>query len=262
VKSFETVDSRFSEFSLSPRTVSMTDPRIEIVQRFFSGTGPTYDFLVNLNTFGFDALWKRRILEKIPEGSTRIMDQGCGTGILTLQIARRFPHCRVTGVELRDEYLNIAREKVQALKFSNVEFVLGKAEDVYLEDKFDCITSSYLAKYAELEVLTRNIKRMLRNGGMLVIHDFTYPRNRPFAKIWEFYFKLLQIIGEWKYPQWREIYHGLPKLLRETRWVPELIKILPEMGFSDVQIQYFTLGTSAIITARKGYPQAVFRVLG
>jgi len=229
----------------------MADPRIEIVQRFFSGTGSTYDSVVNLNTFGFDALWKKQMLKKIPEGSTCIMDQGCGTGILTFQIARRFPHCRVIGVELRDEYLHIAREKVQALKLNNVEFILGKAEDVLLEDKFDCITSSYLAKYAELEVLIRNIKHMLRNGGMVIMHDFTYPRNRAFTKIWEFYFRLLQTIGEWKYPQWREIYYGLPKLLRETRWVSELGKILAETGFSDVHIQYFTLGTSAIVTARK-----------
>jgi demethylmenaquinone methyltransferase / 2-methoxy-6-polyprenyl-1,4-benzoquinol methylase len=228
----------------------MPDPKIEIVHRFFSGTGPTYDFVVNLNTFGFDTLWKRKIMEKIPEGSTRVMDQGCGTGILTLQIARKFPNCRVIGVELRDEYLNIARKKVQALKLSNVEFILGRAEEVLLENKFDCITSSYLAKYAELEILIQNIKQMLRNGGMLVMHDFTYPQNRTFAKIWEFYFKLLRTIGG-KHPQWREIYYGLPKLLRETNWVPELVKILAEKGFSDVHIRYFTLGTSAIVTARK-----------
>lgn len=229
----------------------MPDPKIEIVHRFFSGTGPTYDFVVNLNTFGFDAWWKRKILEKIPEGSTCVMDQGCGTGILTFQIARKFPQCRVIGVELRDEYLNIARDKAQASKLSNVEFILGRAEDILLESKFDSITSSYLAKYAELEVLIQNIKQMLRNGGMLIMHDFTYPRNRTFAKIWEFFFKLLQTIGKWGYPQWREIYYGLPKLLRESKWVPELVKILAEKGFSDIHIQYFTLGTSAIVTARK-----------
>jgi len=152
---------------------------------------------------------------------------------------------------LRDEYLNIAREKVQILKLSNVEFILGRAEDVLLEDKFDCITSSYLAKYADLEVLIQNIKQMLRDGGRLIMHDFTYPRNRAFAKIWEFYFKLLQTIGEWKYPQWQEIYYGLPELLRETKWIPELVNILAEKGLSDIHVQYFTLGTSAIVTARK-----------
>ncbi len=230
----------------------MTDPRVELVHRFFSGTGPTYDWVVNLCTFGADIWWKKRILEKIPKGSTRIMDQGCGTGILTFQIARKFPHSRIVGVELRDEYLNIAREKARALKLGNVDFILGRAEDVLLEDNFDCITSSYLAKYVELGILIRNIKKMLQNGGVLVMHDFTYPRNRTVASIWESYFRLLQIVGDWKYPQWREIYYRLPKFMRETNWATDLTRILGENAFSDIHNQSLTFGTSAIVTARKG----------
>jgi demethylmenaquinone methyltransferase/2-methoxy-6-polyprenyl-1,4-benzoquinol methylase len=229
----------------------MSEPRVELVHRFFSGTGPTYDLVVNLCTFGADIWWKKIILDKIPAGSARIMDQGCGTGILTFQIARKFPHSRIVGVELRDEYLNIAREKAKALKLGNVDFILGRAEDVLLEDNFDCITSSYLAKYVELEILIRNIKKMLRKGGLLIMHDFTYPRNRTVARIWEFYFRLLQIVGDWKYAQWREIYYSLPKFLRETKWATDLTRILGENAFSDIHTQFLTFGTSAIVTTRK-----------
>lgn len=229
----------------------MSDPRVELVHRFFSGTGPTYDRVVNLCTFGADIWWKKIILGKIPKGSTRIMDQGCGTGILTFQIAREFPHSHVVGVELRDEYLNLARKKARALRLDNVEFILGRAEDVLPEETFDCITSSYLAKYVELEVLIRNIKKMLQNGGVLVMHDFTYPRNRTVASIWEFYLRLLQMVGNWKYPQWLEIYYRLPKFLRETKWVMDLTRILKENAFSDIHTQSLTFGTSAIVRARK-----------
>ncbi len=54
------------------------------------------------------------------------------------------------------------------------------------------------------------------------MHDFTYPGNRFFVRIWELYFKLLQTVGGRFYPQWREAYQGLPGLLRETRWVADL----------------------------------------
>ncbi len=229
----------------------MTDPRIEIVQRFFSGTGLTYDFLVKLHTFGMDNYWKRQILKKIPQRSARLLDQGCGTGILTFRIARRFPHCRVIGVELRDEYLNIAKAKARASPLTNVEFILGRAEDIILDQDIDCVTSSYLAKYADLEVLTRNLKKMLRRGGVLIMHDFTYPANRRFAQIWELYLRLLQTWGAWKYPDWREIYYGLPGLLRSTPWVPELTGILDRERFSEIRIQSLTWGTSAIVTARR-----------
>ena len=132
-----------------------THPGEELVHRFFFGTGATYDHMVNFCTVGFDRWWKRKILEKIPQRPIRIIDQACGTGILTFKIAHKFPLCRVIGVELREEYLKIAKEKATDLNLSNVEFILGRAEDVLLDESFDCITSSYLVKYAELGSLIR-----------------------------------------------------------------------------------------------------------
>jgi demethylmenaquinone methyltransferase/2-methoxy-6-polyprenyl-1,4-benzoquinol methylase len=227
------------------------NPKIELVNRFFSGTGPTYDSVVNLCTFGWDRSWKKKILAKIPEGSVRIMDQACGTGILTFQIAHQFPRSRVIGVELRDEYLNIAIEKAKGLGISNVEFILGRAEDVLIEESLDCITSSYLAKYAELGSLVRNMKKMLRRGGVLILHDFTHPPPGPFGRTWQLYFKLLQKFGSWKYPQWRAAFYGLPALLRQTKWVTELVDSLSENSFADIRVQSLTWGTSTIVTARK-----------
>lgn len=225
---------------------------VELVRRFFSGTGPSYDFIVNLCTLGFDRCWKKEILEKIPEGSIRILDQACGTGILTFKIARKFPRSRVIGVDLLEEYLSIAKEKARRQNVENVEFILGRAEDVLLHEDFDCITSSYLAKYAKLGSLTRNVRKMLRSGGVLVMHDFTYPPNHAFAHLWEFYFRILQSAGRWNYPQWLAILVGLPRLLRETQWVTELVRFLKENAFSDISVQSLTFGTSAIVTAKKG----------
>lgn len=223
----------------------------DIVPRFFSGTGTTYDLISNLATIGFDRLWKRKILERIPPGSTRIMDQACGTGILSILIAQGFPHCRVTGVDMTEEYIQIARSKARSLGLSNIELILGKAEDVLLETCFDCVTSSYLAKYAELGVLIQNIGRMLRQGGVLVMHDFTYPPNPVFARIWELYFRVLQTVGTRRYPAWRTIFQDLPGLLRETKWVNQLVGCLRENLFSEISVQSLTLGTSAIVSAKK-----------
>lgn len=225
--------------------------KADYVRRFFPGTGSSYDHIVNLCTFGFDRLWKQKIVEKIPEGSVRIMDQACGTGILTIKIARRFSQSRIIGVDIADEYLNIAKKKAKARGLNNVDFILGKAEEVHPKEGFDCITSSYLAKYAELEKLIRNIRSMLRDGGMLIMHDFTYPSNRTFARIWEFYFKLLQTIGSWKYPQWKTVFDDLPGFLKETRWPIELANSLHRNGFSHITGESLTFGTSAIVIARK-----------
>lgn len=225
--------------------------KMEVVQRFFSGTGFSYDRVATICTCGFDILWKKRILAKIPPGPLRIVDQACGTGILTLKIASKFPHCEVIGVELRDEYLGIARKKASALGIRNVEFILGRAEDVVVEGGCDCITSSYLAKYAELGTLIANAGKMLRPGGLLIMHDFTYPSKPGYLLLWQTYFRLLRRIGSRIYPEWRTVFYELPEFIRHADWVPGSLALLKENAFSDISAKHLTFGSSAIVTARK-----------
>jgi demethylmenaquinone methyltransferase/2-methoxy-6-polyprenyl-1,4-benzoquinol methylase len=231
--------------------MKLSDPKLMLVHRFFAGTGKSYDFMVNAATFGIDRLWKRRIVNLMPPNPRRILDLACGTGISTLVIANRYPNCQIVGVELREEYLDIARQKVQKLGLKNIELVLGRAEDYYSKEPFDCISSSYLAKYADLKRLTRNSKAMLKEGGLLLMHDFTFPPKPFLIRIWRFYFKVLQIMGAFFFPSWREIYYGLPQLIEERQWAPELQEILQQGGFSHIQIEYLTLYGSAIVSARK-----------
>jgi len=226
------------------------DSEIEIVNRFFSGTGRTYDFMVNVATFGIDHLWKRRIISLIPPNSTRILDLACGTGILTLSLARRFPDCQVVGVELRDEYLTLAREKVSRLGITNVEFVLSRAEEYESQTSYDAIVSSYLAKYADLPTLMLRAQPMLKEHGLLLMHDFTFPPP-SLVWLWRMYFWVLQHIGTPFFPSWREIYYGLPQLIEETRWASDLPPLLKEHGFKNIRREDLTAYGSAIFTATK-----------
>lgn len=227
------------------------DPRVERVHRFFSGTGATYDWMVNVATFGMDRRWKRRICNLIPSHPMRILDLACGTGISTLALAERYPRCHIVGVELREEYLDLAWSKLRRVGRTNVEFVLSRAEDYRSNEPFDCIVSSYLAKYADLKSLTRTSKEMLRTGGFLLMHDFTYPPKPYLVRLWHLYFYVLQRVGSRVFPPWREIYYGLPRLIEETRWTAELTEALQENGFSAISMESLTLYGSAIITARK-----------
>jgi len=190
-------------------------------------------------------------LAKIPEDCLGIIDQACGTGILTFQIARKFPACRVIGVELHEEYLRIAIDKERKLKLRNVEFILGRAEEVLLKERFDCITSSYLAKYADFGALVKNARRMLREEGVLIMHDFTYPPGALFSVLWEFYFKILQSLGSRRYPQWKTVFDELPELLRNTRWVDDLVRSLKEHAFSSIHVEPLTFGSATIVTAKR-----------
>lgn len=225
------------------------EARIALVERFFNGTGTSYDAMVNAATLGIDRRWKRRLVDLVPADARRVLDLACGTGLSTLALASRFPAAHIVGVELRNEYLTIARRRFRTS--SNVELVLGRAEDYHSAEPFDCITSSYLAKYADLPVLCQNAAALLRPGGVFLAHDFTYPPKPHLVRLFRLYFAVMQTVGARLFPSWREIFYGLPDLIEQTRWVEDIQTALHTAGFADIRREDLTLYGAAIVRARR-----------
>jgi demethylmenaquinone methyltransferase/2-methoxy-6-polyprenyl-1,4-benzoquinol methylase len=222
---------------------------LALVEKFFAGTAGSYDFIVDTTTLGADRRWKRRIVESIPPGAARILDLASGTGILTFALARRFPNARIVGVELRDEYLQVARRRARAQRIDNVEFALGRAEEFASPERFDAIVSSYLAKYADLEALVGRARTLLEPGGRLVTHDFTYPSNLQAERLWRLQFRVIQSVCGLLWPAWRSAFAGLPELIARTRWVPELTDALGRHGFRSVTVEELSVHGATMVSA-------------
>jgi demethylmenaquinone methyltransferase/2-methoxy-6-polyprenyl-1,4-benzoquinol methylase len=236
-----------------PHTGQLHRAEIErLAHAFFDGTGPTYDRVAVLCTWGADIWWKRRIMKRLPPGVSSVLDQACGTGILAIMIARRFPGCRVTGVDMTNGYLEVTRQKAARLGLSNLRFIAGRAEDVTLNERFDCITSSYLPKYADLRALVTGARHMLREGGTIVMHDFTFPGVALFASVWRLHFLLLRSVAARIYPEWKPAFDDLPALIRTSTWVPDLCALFARQGFIDIDVEHLTFGSAAIVSATRG----------
>jgi demethylmenaquinone methyltransferase/2-methoxy-6-polyprenyl-1,4-benzoquinol methylase len=228
----------------------MQDTRAELVEQFFTGTGRSYDLVVRLGTLGCDGYWKRRILAKVPPSQV-ILDLACGTGIVTFALARRFPHARIVGVDLTEDYLNVVRKKAKQLGV-NVEFIHANAETVVLPDTFDCITSSYLPKYVDANKLLENITPMLRPAGVIVLHDFLYPKHALARTIWHGYNRVLNFLGRRLFPEWKVVFdNNLTDLIVRSNWLEEFSTAFRRHGCMDIQIERLTFGSAAIISAEK-----------
>ena len=232
-----------------PALEPTTESRLALVERFFSGTAGSYDFVVHASTLGADRRWKRRIVASIPPHAQRILDLASGTGILTFAIAESFPRASIVGVELREEYLAVSRRRAHERGLGNVEFVLGRAEEYWADRPFDAIVSSYLAKYADLAALTKNARSMLNPGGLLLMHDFTYP-STPFAeRLWRLQFGVIRPTLGTLFPSWRSAFDGLPTLIEQTRWVPDLMDALQREDFSAIKVEELSAHGSTMVLA-------------
>lgn len=217
----------------------------EIARKFFSGTSSSYDAVVNTATFGKDNLWKRAILDLIPEGNYKVLDLACGTGILSLEIAKKASH--VVGIDITEDSVRIAREKALVRNVRNVSFCVSAAEAIpQAEEEFDCVTASYLPKYCNIDQVIGEVCRVLKLGGILIMHDFTYPSNVMMRVLWDAYFKILRIAGLFT-PAWRSVFNELDGVIRKSNWVDELVQTMKRYNFADIQCKSLTLDTAAIV---------------
>ncbi len=218
----------------------------EFVPKFFNETANSYDRIVHFTTFGRDNVWKQEILEKLSNEKT-VLDLACGTGILTKKIVKKIPSVRIVGVDITQNYLEKAKEKL--IDYQNISFINQDAEKIKLGEKFDCITASYLPKYCTSEILIKNCIEHLNPGGKIILHDFTYPINPLVRKLWNIYFKVLYLVGFF-IPSWKQAFIDLPQIIRDTNWVKEYEETMKGYGLKIFKKES-TWNTSTIIVGTK-----------
>ncbi len=224
--------------------------RHTIIRSFFPGTGKSYDTVVRVFSLGVDRYWKKQIYKRVPP-SSRILDLACGTGIVTMGLAKKFPGAEIVGVDITDDYLAIYEERIKK-KNIKAKFILGNAENVKLDGEFDAVVSSYIPKYVDPELLLKNISPHVRSGGVIVLHDFTLPQNGFARLIWSIYNRIMNFIGIRLFPEWKEVFDsGLTNLIRQTRWFERWPTALENHGFTGIRKKYLTFGSAGIIRAEK-----------
>ena len=224
----------------------------ELAEKFFPGTGRSYDRVVRMATLGLDRRWKERLLGRMPRAPDRVLELASGTGILTEMLLDRFPAARVTCVDLTDDYQVVARGKIAARGATNVEFRLGNAETIALGGPYDAVASSYVPKYCDPGRLASNIDRALAPGGVVLLHDFNHPRGVVPRAIWRTWFAILNLAAPRVWPEWAPTFDcDLSDLIRTTTWPKDYREAFARLGYEAVGRDHLTSRAATIVHARK-----------
>lgn len=145
----------------------------------FDTIARTYDRLNRLMTLGLDRRWRKRALRGI-QGN--VLDVACGTGDMAVSLVER--GCTVTGIDLSEEMLAIARQKAPI-----VTFMIADAEHLPFPDaSFDAVTCAFgVRNFVHLEQGLNEMLRVLKPGGQLVILELATPDSplvKPFYNLY------------------------------------------------------------------------------
>jgi len=129
----------------------------------------------------------------------------------------------------------------------------GDSENLpFAENKFDAITVAFgVRNFENLELGLREIKRVLKPGGMLVVLEFSKPRTFPFKQLYNVYFKsILPGVGRMVSAD-KAAYTYLPASVEAFPDGNDFIQVLQRVGFNETQCRTLTFGISSIYTGTK-----------
>lgn len=221
----------------------------------FDNIAPAYDFMNRAMTFGIDKLWRRSAVKLIAsETHDDILDIATGTGDLAILLARKLDPLTVIGVDLSEGMIEIGRKKVLAEGLDDI-VTLGIGDCLQLpfpDASFDCITCAYgVRNFQNLLAGYREMHRVLRPGGMVVILELSTPRSavvRPFYNLYTRH--LIPTVGRLVSKDVRA-YSYLPESIAAVPQGTEMTAIMTEAGFREAVHRPLTFGTCTIYTARK-----------
>jgi demethylmenaquinone methyltransferase/2-methoxy-6-polyprenyl-1,4-benzoquinol methylase len=226
----------------------------QYVRLLFDGIARRYDFLNHLLSGGVDFYWRRRAVEHLKEIHPKnILDVATGTADFAVATMRLKP-VEVIGVDIADEMLKIGREKIAKRGLSNrITLQPGEAENLKFDSgSFDAAIVAFGARnFENLEKGLREMRRVLRDGGRIIVLEFSRPKVFPFKQIYFFYFKtILPLIGR-LVSKHNEAYTYLPDTVMNFPDGEKFLEILRKVGFSEVNEERLTFGIATVYEGRK-----------
>lgn len=231
------------------------ESKTEQVRDMFDSIAPAYDFMNRAMTFGIDKLWRRKAVSKLKRYGVRsILDVATGTGDLAMLLYRRLRPERITGIDLSEGMLAIAREKTAKEGLAGViGFETGNCLELRFEEgAFDAVTVAYgVRNFEHLEQGYAEMFRVLRKGGVLSVIELSTPRNPLCLAFYKFYTRcLIPVVGRMVSKDTRA-YSYLPESIAAVPQGEEMLDIMRRAGFTNCRCYPLTFGTCTIYMGEK-----------
>ena len=182
-----------------------------------------YDRMNHLMTAGLDRCWRKRAVQGL---HGKVLDVACGTGDMAVELLRQ--GCSVTGVDLSNEMMTIAKRKAP-----QAEYRLADVERLPFGDAcFDAVTCAFgVRNFVHLEQDLSEMLRVLKPGGRMVILELATPDSsliRPFYNLYTR--RIIPWLGQ-RLAGSREAYTYLPRSIERFPKGDVFLQLIQNSGF-------------------------------
>ncbi len=230
----------------------------EPLHGMFTAVLPSYDLINHVVSLGMDKRWRRLAAQTCLEENPRhVLDLGCGTGDLTISLARLADeHAEIIGLDYSLPMLERARKKAdRAGVGEKIKFSHGEATNIPFPDgHLDCVGISFAFRNLTYKTPLclphlAEVKRVLKPGGRYVIVESSQPANRAIRTLFHLYMRTVaQSVGAIISTN-RGAYRYLAESMSRFYTPAEVREMLLSTGFRSVSYRPLLLGAVGLHVA-------------
>jgi demethylmenaquinone methyltransferase / 2-methoxy-6-polyprenyl-1,4-benzoquinol methylase len=214
-----------------------------------------YDFLNRFLSGGIDIYWRRRAIRELASTSTKtILDVATGTADMAIMMARYLSVSHITGIDISTGMLDIGRQKITRLQMGEkISLQTGDSEAIlFPDDNFDAVTVAFgVRNFENLEKGLREMLRVLKPGGRLVVLEFSQPKTPGVRHIYDLYLRLVAPnIGKMVSSN-REAYQYLNDSVKAFPEGENFIRIMETCGYNNPRLRRLSLGICSLYVGEK-----------
>jgi len=223
--------------------------------KIFDEIARSYDFLNHFLSFGIDIYWRKKFLKSLPVlNKIMALDLATGTGDVPIVLVKDKRVKKVIGIDRSKEMVEIGRGKIKNKKLTEkVDLQIGDGVEIPFENEsFDLVTISFgIRNFNDHKKSLKNIHRVLRPKGKVLIMEFSLPKNKLVKNLYFFYFRnILPWIGNLLSGH-GDAYTYLNKTVEDFPYGQTFASHLEEVGFKNVSFKPYTFGVATLYQGEK-----------
>ena len=185
------------------------------------------NFSKNAASYDDHAAVQRQCAEKLikmaGEGHARILEVGCGTGIYTSLLRRKYPAALITALDISDDMIGVARRKISD---ENAFFIADDAEDISISGTFDLITSNASFQwFDDLDTSFKLFSKLFDKNGLLCFSMYGPGTFNEFKEVLSAHFGRRQWLNSSDFMSFKDIGSLVRKHFHNVKMKEEYIKV-------------------------------------
>lgn len=226
----------------------------------FEAIPERYDLINHIITLGMDTGWRKKAaLTCLSTRPTHILDLCCGTGDLTIALARLAKHHpEISGADFSNLMLEVARKKAPLLApEGKIDFIEADVSNLPFPDRhFDCVGISFAFrnltyKNPRTPDYLKEVLRVLKPGGQFVIIESSQPKSSFIRFFFHLYLRWFVFPVAYLISGNKGAYRYLAESAEHFYSTKEIVDFLTKTGFKQASASRLFFGAAAIYTATK-----------